>query len=98
MHLCSMRKTVLFVVGMVVLVALVVLVDLVVLVVLMVCPLVCGQVALLGVGCTTAPTTTLHISRHNNTAAAITNPTVCHQVAPHCNLGLGLTWGPGLTG
>ena len=63
MHLCSMCKTVLFVLRMVVLV------DLVVLVVLMVCPLVCGQVALLGVGCTTAPTTPLHISRHNNTSA-----------------------------
>ena len=80
-------KTLLFAVGMVVLV------------VVECCPLVCGQVALQGVPCSGAPTTTLHISRHSTAAAAITNP-LCHQVAPALqrNLGLGLTWGPGLTG
>ena len=74
-------------------------VGMVVLVVVECCPLVCGQVALQGVPCSGAPTTTLHISRHSTAAAAITN-LLCHQVAPALqrNLGLGLTWGPGLTG
>ena len=88
----------LVVVVLVVLVVLVVVV--VVLVVFVVCPLVsrwpCWELAAPGLP---PPRFTLVATiTPQRTAAAITNPTVCHQVAPHCNLGLGLTWGPGLTG